>query len=139
VDEKVGLSDLLWDSTERVQRTPFTDLPLLDILPSGRVPLFPSELLGSQRLRDLVEQWSDEYDFILFDSPPTLVVTDATVLSKVVDSTLLIARYSQTTRTNLQRAYKMLHGHTAGHVSVLVNGVDSTAAPWVYEYSRYTE
>jgi polysaccharide biosynthesis transport protein len=139
VDEKMGLSDLLWDSTERLQRTPFTDLPLLDILPSGRVPLFPSELLGSQRLRDLVEQWSDEYDFILFDSPPTLVVTDATVLSKVVDSTLLIARYSQTTRTNLQRAYKMLHGHTAGHVSVLVNGVDSTAAPWVYEYSRYTE
>ena len=135
---EAGLSDLLRGSTERLQWTPFTDLPQLDVLPSGRVPLFPSELLGSPRLRDLVEQWSDEYDFILFDSPPTLVVTDATVLSKVVDSTLLIARYSQTTRTNLQRAYKMLLGHATGHVSVLVNGVDSSAAPWVYEYSRYT-
>ena len=138
-DEKAGLSDLLRGSTERLQRTPFAELPLLDVLPSGPVPLFPSELLGSSRLRALVEQWSNEYDFILFDSPPTLVVTDATILSKVVDSTLLIARYSQTTHTNLQRAYKMLHGHTAGHVSVLVNGVDSTAAPWVYEYSRYTQ
>ena len=130
-DEKAGLSDLLRGSTERLQRTPFPELPLLDVLPSGPVPLFPSELLGSSRLRALVEQWSREYDFILFDSPPTLVVTDATSLSKVVDSTLLIARYSQTTRTNLQRAYKMLHGHTAGHVSVLVNGVDFSAAPWV--------
>ena len=72
---------------------PVHGLPVLDVLPSGPVPLFPSQLLGSSRLRELVEQWSDEYDFILFDSPPTLVVTDATVLSRVVDSTLLIARY----------------------------------------------
>ena len=137
-DEKAGLSDLLRGSTERLQRTPFHGSTSAGC-PSQRAGAAVS--LGTARLprlRDLVEQWSDEYDFILFDSPPTLVVTDATVLSKVVDSTLLIARYSQTTRTNLQRAYKMLHGHTAGHVSVLANGVDSTAAPWVYEYSSYT-
>ncbi|MGC2403480.1 MAG: polysaccharide biosynthesis tyrosine autokinase [Acidobacteriaceae bacterium] len=136
-DGEAGLSDLLQGSTERFQRAPFKDLPSLDVLPSGLVPQFPSELLGSPRMRELVEEWSDAYDVVLFDSPPTLVVTDATVLSKVVDSTLLIARYSQTTRPNLQRAYKMLHGHTAGHVSVLVNGADPSSAPWVYEYSRY--
>ena len=92
VDGETGLSDLLRGSRQRLQWTPFTDLPRLDVLSSGPVPLFPSELLGSSRMRDLVEEWSDEYDFILFDSPPTLVVTDATVLSKLVDSTLLIAR-----------------------------------------------
>jgi capsular exopolysaccharide synthesis family protein len=139
VDEVAGLSDLLLGSTERLQQTPFPDLPLLDVLPSGPVPPFPSELLGSSRLRLLLEHWSYEYDFVLFDSPPTLVVTDATVLSKFVDSTLLIGRYSQTTRTNLQRAYKMLHGHNTGRVGVLVNAVDHNAAPWVYEYSRYTK
>ncbi len=140
LNTSAGLSSLLGGEAPHTTEHPFAALPNLHILPSGPTPPFPSELLGSKRMLDLKQQWAREYDFVLFDSPPALVVTDARVLSRLADATLLVARYSQTTKSSVQRAAQLLHdGKRDSHLSVLVNGVSNQAAPWIYNYSQYID
>ena len=63
----------------------------MDIITSGPIPPNPSELLSSERVNQLIERIKDNYDFILFDSPPTIAVTDAVILSSKVDGVFLFA------------------------------------------------
>ena len=57
-------------------------------------------------MKELIEKWSSEYDFVLIDSPSLLAVTDAAVLSKMADITLLVTRHAQSTRKGLERAWQ---------------------------------
>lgn len=139
-----GLSNLLAGDEGEFHLEPLTSLPGLSVMPSGPIAPFPSELLGSTRMRELLDQWSVEYDFILLDSPPILAVTDASILSTMADTTLLITRHGQSTRKSLERAYRILTSDRSGQVGVVLNGVDldSTAYGEYYGYhgkSYYTE
>jgi tyrosine-protein kinase Etk/Wzc len=74
-------------------------------------------------MRALVKTWSADYDYMLIDSPPILAVADALILSRLTDTTLLVARHGRSTQKSLERAYKTLHGIESGSVGVVVNGV----------------
>jgi tyrosine-protein kinase Etk/Wzc len=80
-------------------------------------------------MKELIEQWSQEYDFVLIDSPSLLAVTDAAVLSKMADFTLLVTRHAQSTRKGLERAWHTLRVDPDTKVGVVLNGVsrESTA------------
>lgn len=64
----------------------------LDVLACGPIPPNPSELLGSKRMQDLLDEVKDKYDYILLDMPPILAVTDAVVMASKVDGVVLIIR-----------------------------------------------
>ncbi len=83
-------------------------LPNLHLLAGDEIPPFPSELLGSRRMHELVARWKTEYDIIVLDSPPVLPVTDAVLLSRLSDATLLVARHRRTTRQALRRGVELL-------------------------------
>jgi polysaccharide biosynthesis transport protein len=139
-----GLSNLLAGDEGAFQLEPLPSLPGLSVMPSGPVAPYPSELLGSARMRELLNQWSTEYDFVLLDSPPILAVTDASILSTMADTTLLITRHGQSTRKSLERAYGILANDRAGQIGVVLNGVnlDSAAYGEYYGYhgkSYYTK
>jgi polysaccharide biosynthesis transport protein len=112
----------------------------LKILCAGPVPPYPSELLGSDRLRKLLEQWRKEFDFILFDGAPVLPVTDSVILSGLVDANLLLARYGATTRQSLERSYSLLCGvHGPDRtIGVVINAVEQNEHPY-YEYYGYSK
>jgi exopolysaccharide transport family protein len=132
-----GLSNVLTGSAT-LQQTVTTSpvLPNLFILPAGSPPPNPAELLASSIMRNLIAELREQYDHIVIDTPPTLSVTDAVVLSTSADSTILVIRSGQTTKQALRRARDILMQVNAHVAGVLLNAVD-LASPDYYYYYEY--
>lgn len=113
-------------------------VPSLSILCGSATPPFPSELLGSKSMADLLTRWRTEYDFILLDSPPVLPVTDARILSRMCDATLLVARYGFTSRQAVQRSHQLIQQQLPAHavIGAVLNAVSGRSADY-YEYYGY--
>lgn len=90
---RTGLSEVITKKLDWREYVNETCLPNLHVLTAGRTPPNPSELLGSQSMAKIVEEMKSEYDFILFDSPPVLIVPDPISLSRHMDGAILITRY----------------------------------------------
>ena len=132
-----GLSNVL-TGTATLQEavTPSPQLANLFVLPSGSPPPNPAELLASINMRTMLAQLREQYDHIVIDTPPTLSVTDAVVLSTRADAVVLVIRSAQTTKTALRRARDLLTQVNARICGVLLNAVD-LASPDYYYYYEY--
>jgi capsular exopolysaccharide synthesis family protein len=130
-----GLSNVLTGSAT-VQQTITTSpiLPNLLIMPAGTPPPNPAELLASSNMRDLITELRQQFDHIVIDTPPTLSVTDAVVLSPRADATILVIRAGQTTKQALRRARDILTQVNAHVAGVLLNAVDLTSPDYYYYY-----
>ena len=115
-----------------VTRSPI--LSNLFILPAGTPPPNPAELLASSNMRDLLVDLREKYDHIIIDTPPTLSVTDAVVLSQRTDAIILVIRSSQTTKQALRRSRDILMQVNAKITGVLLNAVDLTSPDYYYYY-----
>jgi succinoglycan biosynthesis transport protein ExoP len=93
----------------------------LHILTSGPIPPNPSELLGSSKMQLAVSSVTDYFDYVIFDSPPVLAVTDATVLSQRTDGVLLVIDAGSTRKPQLEKAIEHLESGSAHMVGVLLN------------------
>lgn len=96
-----------------------TGVQNLYVVPAGDVPPNPSELLINDRMSKLLSDLKQEFDFIIFDAPPALLVTDATILSKLLDTTMIVVAHQETKMDNLnkvQKAIKNVGGNVAGVV-----------------------
>jgi capsular exopolysaccharide synthesis family protein len=114
----------------------FSELPRLRVLPAGPMPPYPAELLGSDRMHELVEGWRGMYDVVIVDSPPLLAVADSQILARESDLTILVARHGLSTRKSLERAYRKLVADEE-KVSVVLNGVSRDSVSYG-EYYGYT-
>jgi polysaccharide biosynthesis transport protein len=114
----------------------FSELPRLRVLPAGPMPPYPAELLGSDRMHELVAGWRGMYDVIIIDSPPLLAVADSQILARESDLTILVARHGLSTRKSLERAYRKLVADEE-KVSVVLNGVSRDSVSYG-EYYGYT-
>jgi succinoglycan biosynthesis transport protein ExoP len=104
---------------------PVAILPNLAFLCGTERPALASELLGSPRMACLVKEWRADYDVVILDSPPALPVTDASLLARHSDASLLVARSGKTPRQALQRALAALAPPDRRHapLGVVMNGV----------------
>jgi succinoglycan biosynthesis transport protein ExoP len=112
------------------------DLPLR-ILTSGPVPPNPSELIGSQRLVDLIAELLTDSDIVLFDSPPLLPVTDAALLARVTDGALVVTRAKATKAGQLAAAVVALRSADAHVLGVIVNRVPRKRRGGYSSYGAY--
>jgi polysaccharide biosynthesis transport protein len=137
-----GLSNVLTGSSTLEQTiTRSSILPNLYILPAGTPPPNPAELLASSNMRDVLAQLREQYDHIVVDTPPSLSVTDAVVLSPRADAVMLVIRSAQTTKQALRRARDILAQVNAKVVGVLLNAVDLSSPDYYYYYeyqSKYS-
>ena len=97
------------------------------LLAAGPSPPNPSELLSSHRAEELFTMLRKECDVVLIDTPPVLPVTDALVVSRLVDATIVVATAGRTTRKEMHRAIELLHQVSAPVVGTVLNGVDQGA------------
>jgi polysaccharide biosynthesis transport protein len=104
----------------------------LHVLPSGPVPPNPAELLGSPAMRRLVEDLRRRYDYVIIDTAPLLPVADATVLSRLVDDTLVVAHARRIRRAQLSQALGNLEQVSAGVMGIVLNRVRGTGKPYAY-------
>ena len=130
-----GLSNVLTGSTtvdQAIARTAL--LPNLFVLPAGTPPPNPAELLASSNMRDVLQQLREQYDHIVIDTPPSLSVTDAVVLSPRADAVVLVIRSGQTSKQALRRSRDILFQVNAKLVGVLLNAVDLSSPDYYYYY-----
>ncbi len=99
--------------------------PGLDCLTSGSIPPNPAELLGSTAMKNLIDKLQDEYDYVLIDSPPVTVVTDAISLSSYVSGIMLIVREGYTNYESIDQALSLLNIAKAKLLGFFVNDIDA--------------
>ena len=113
-----------------------TKIPNLDIIPCGKIPPNPSELLSSERTKLLIDALSKKYDKILIDSPPINVVTDPVILSQIVGGVIIVIRAGETGRDVIRRARDQILNVNANLIGGVLNSVDMQKDSYYY-YSYY--
>ncbi len=131
-----GLSNLLIGQGTLAEYATRTDIATLSILSSGPMPPTPAELLGSPRMRTLIDDALREFDRVILDGPPTLLISDAIVLATQVDGVLLVAQADSNTKGTLKRAKEQLDAINARLVGVVLNGVRARAGGYFREQYR---
>ena len=137
-----GLTSLL--STEPMQGTPIgrpiplKGAPNVFVLPAGKAPHYPAELLASDAMADLVRQWRKDYDYVVIDGAPILPVTDSVILSRYADFTLLVGRHNVTDRRAIERSMHLLRAQGTNSIGVVLNAV-KTSTDAHYQYYGYKQ
>lgn len=130
-----GFSTLLTDELENYKKyVQKTHIKNLSIIPRGVYPPNPSELLGSQKCKDLVVALKAKYDIIIFDGAPCNGVTDSVIMSTNVDETIIVARDARTPKSTIDTARESLQKVNAHITGVVLNGVNRKIAKY---YSYY--
>ncbi|MEA3345710.1 MAG: polysaccharide biosynthesis tyrosine autokinase [Chloroflexota bacterium] len=133
-----GLTSALFNDDSDVDRwLQPTEVDNLSVLTSGPLPPNPSELLGSQRMEEMVKELKARADVILFDSPPSLAVTDAAVLANQVDGTILVIDAGTTRREPAQRAKYDLDNVGGNILGATLNRVSTDSRGGYYYYYYY--
>jgi len=132
---RTGLSNVLTGGATLQQAiVRSTVLPTLFVLPAGTPPPNPAELLASANMGNTLTQLREQYDHIVIDTPPTLSVTDAVIMSTRADAVVLVIRSGQTTKQALRRARDILARVNAKVAGVLLNAADLTSPDYYYYY-----
>ena len=95
--------------------------PGLDVITAGEIPPNPAELLSSERMKEIIDELSQHYDYIFFDTPPVTVVTDAAALSQFVDGIIVVVRQNYTNHESVAAAVKTLDIARAKVLGFIVN------------------
>ena len=129
-----GMTNLLV-GTDGIEKTVMhSQIPNLDLIPSGPLPPNPSEMLGSEKMADLIEVLRNHYTRILIDSPPITAVADAMILSKYVDGVVVVIRAGQTVREVAKNSVNQLLGVGANILGGILNAVDIGKDKYYYYY-----
>jgi len=116
-----GLSDLLAGQCNSPVIHPIENVPNLWVLVAGSKTPNPSELLSSAAMRNWIDRWKKDYDFVVLDSAPILPVTDSVSLNTLVDVTVLLARSGVTQRPQVSRSYNLLRRGGKHFVGLVLN------------------
>ncbi|MFN2135678.1 MAG: polysaccharide biosynthesis tyrosine autokinase [Candidatus Promineifilaceae bacterium] len=135
-----GLTTALLDNTSPAS-THLKDTKVrgLRVMTSGPIPPNPAEILSSQRMAQLIDELITEADFLLFDSPPVLSVTDAAVLAPQTQGALFVVQVGETSRDTLRQAVERLRKSNAHVMGVLLNRIKPSHGSYYYYqyYSTY--
>ena len=111
----------------------FTDLNF-DVIPAGVIPPNPAELLGSSKMETVLESLSAQYDYIIMDAPPALLVTDAAVLSNVADGVLFVVSYDNVTVETARKAKRNMEAANANVIGAVCNEFKEKGTAGYAEY-----
>jgi polysaccharide biosynthesis transport protein len=145
VHKLAGLSNKVGLSTALATPSPWQDLiqagdedDRLHILTSGSIPPNPMLLLESNKMAALLQEWRQEYDYVLVDTPPVIGITDAQCLTSKVDTFILVAAINRSTRSGISRALEILQTARANVSGLLINMIGSSDSEYHYGYyDRY--
>lgn len=133
----IGLSNYLGGYIDDYHEVikPFPEIPELHVLPAGKIPPNPTELLYEQRLDDLLKAVRQEYDYVFLDCPPLEIVADATIISRLADMSIFVIRAEGLQLTALPDVQKYYDENRLPKMTILLNG--TTDAFSRYGYHRY--
>jgi len=137
VSNSVGLTNFLLGQNKIEEVIQTTSLPTLDFLPSGKLPSSSMGILSSQQMKDLIGEVKRRYDFVFFDSPPIMGVSDAVVLASEVDISLQVIQYRKYPQAMTIRAKQMVSKVGGYLVGIVLNNINMSQDENYYYYSGY--
>ena len=132
-----GLTTILTGQADWQGTVIDTDVPNLDLLPSGPVPPNPSEMLASKRMGDLLDQLKEHYDMIVIDTPPALAVTDAQIMATRCDGVVLVIQAGKVKKDAALKLKANMDFVKARILGVVLNNVDRKNGEGYYYYYYY--
>lgn len=137
--QKPGLANIITKRAKIEDAIFHTEIDNLDIIPAGTLPPNPSELLGSDNLREIFEELSKRYDKIFFDAPPLMAVTDAAILGAITDGVLLVTRAGVSQTEVVSHLRQELSNSNIRIIGTVLNDVNTknTSSGYYYYYQRY--
>jgi capsular exopolysaccharide synthesis family protein len=132
-----GLSDVLSMQAEVDDTIQESEIPNVSFITAGTTPPNPSELLSSHKVKELIISTKKIFDIIIFDTPPSAVVTDAMILSRVVDGVVMVVESGKTSKRALPRIFKVLQDSNAKVIGVILNRLSPASSNYYYYHSYY--
>jgi len=138
VSQAPGLSTFLTGQVDLPSILKPTKIPNLHVIPAGRTPLNPAELMASARLNQALELLGERFTHIVFDAPPLIGVSDAMILAPRLEGVILVLRHGRASRVAAHRALQLLGSVRARVLGVVLNDVDvSKSGSGYYGYYTY--
>ena len=113
------------------------EIPNLYVLPVGPIPVNPAELLGSNRMRELIQTLTEDYDYIIVDGPPALGFVDSHIISSIVDGVAVVVRAGKTPKNSIRELIDRLWSLKANFLGVIVNGIELNQNSYYYKSYNY--
>lgn len=134
-----GFSQVLLREVEPEQVISSTEVENLFVLPCGNVPANPAELLGSKHYMELIEQFKQQYDLIIIDTPPIMLVTDAALACRVAAQIVMVIEYNKHSIEAIQDGMgQILKGNPNAHASIVINKYEHGSQDgYGYKYGKY--
>ena len=133
-----GLSNYLSNNCSYEDIVSHSNVENLDVIPAGQVPPNPSELIASGKTDELFSKLKEEYDYIVLDTPPVGLVTDAFLLVKYSSTNLFVVRHNYTSKRMFQTLIRNLIQKNIQNVNIIVNDIKLKTKGYEYQYGyRY--
>ncbi|MGG7214934.1 CpsD/CapB family tyrosine-protein kinase [Clostridium nigeriense] len=135
ISNLVGLSDVIVGKADLTKAAHKYNKNLV-VLPSGKIPPNPSEMLSSKTMGKLLETLKESFDYIILDTPPVQAVTDSQILSTKADGTILVVRSEKTKKDSVENALNLLKKVNANIIGTVLNGVEASRNKYYYYYEE---
>jgi polysaccharide biosynthesis transport protein len=139
VSNTMGLTDFLLKQRTLDEVIQKTKVPTLDFLASGKLPSSSMSILGSAQMKETIQELKKRYEFIFFDSPPLLGVSDASILASEMDMVLQVIQYRRYPQPMTLRAKQMILKVGGNLVGIVLNNINMSQDENYYYYSGYYE
>lgn len=137
VNNMIGLSDVLLGTHSLKAALQRSTSDQLLVVTSGKMPPNPSELLGSDKMREVIESLEEWADWVIIDAPPVLAVADPAAVARWADGVLMVSKAGESLRDNARKATELLSKVGARTVGVIIWGLEEGKAGYGYGYGYY--
>ena len=137
VSNNIGLTNYLLKQNKLEEVIQTTSVPMLDFMASGKLPSTSMSILGSAQMKEMVAELKQRYDFIFFDSPPILGVSDASVLASEVDMVIQVIQYRRYPQPMSIRAKQLIEKVGGNLIGILLNNINMSQDESYYYYTGY--
>jgi len=137
VTNNIGLTNFLLKQNKLEEVIQTTAVPTMDFLPSGKLPSSSMGILNSVQMKEFIEEVKRRYDFVFFDSPPIMGVSDASILASEVDMAILVVQYRKYPQQMTLRAKQMVEKVGGKLLGVVLNNINISQDSYYYYYSGY--
>lgn len=134
-----GLSQVLLRQVKAEDVIYKTEVENLFVMPCGKVPANPAELLGSKHYVELIEEFKKDYDLVIIDTPPIMLVTDAALACRVAAQVVMVIEYNKHSIEAIKDGMaQILKGNSSAHASIVINKYEhSRTEGYGYKYGKY--
>jgi capsular exopolysaccharide synthesis family protein len=137
VGNNIGLTNYLLKQNSIAEVIQTTNVPMLDFMASGKLPNSSMGILGSGQMKEMISELKQRYDFIFFDSPPILGVSDASILASEMDLVVQVIQYRRYPQPMNIRAKQMIEKVGGNFVGIVLNNINMSQDESYYYYSGY--